>query len=172
MKFFAGVAVGAVLVGGLGWYLLDQQAREPLRFPTYQLMDIGDYVRLEGSLIGGESPPVNGFYSVQCFEPRLECEITSISEIGRKHLGMFDQTTLPVSEWSETHIRMSSKDEAFVANACNFYQIDIDRENKSATYTRRPLETAPMDCGERFEERVLRWQFGDGEAWGDLNNPS
>lgn len=167
MKFFAGLAVGVVLAGGLAAFIIEKNGAEPIRFPTYQLMDIGDYVRLEGSLVGGESPPVNGFYSVQCFEPRLECEITSISEIGRKHLGMFDQTTLPVSEWSETHIRMSSKDEAFVANACNFYEIDIDRENKSATYTRRPLEAAPADCSERFEEKVLRWRFDDGEAWAD-----
>ncbi|QPL38263.1 hypothetical protein IT881_08835 [Erythrobacter sp. A30-3] len=167
MKFFAGLAVGAVLVGGLAAYLIGKNGDEPVRFPTYQLMDIGDYVRLEGSLVGGESPPVNGFYSVQCFEDRLECEITSISEIAHKHLGMFDQSTLPVSEWSETHIRMSSKDEAFEANACNFYEIDIDRENKSATYTRRPSETAPADCSERFEEKVLRWRFDDGKAWAD-----
>ncbi len=172
MKFFAGVAVGAVLVGGLGWYLLDRQANEPIRFPTYQMMDLRDYVRVEGSLTGGESAPVNSFYSVQCYQHRMECDITSMSEIGRKHLGMFDQATLPVSEWSKTHIRMSSKDLALQGNACNFYEIAIDRQKKSATYTRRPLETAPMDCGERFEERVLRWQFGDGEAWGDLNNPS
>ena len=172
MKFFAGVAVGALVVAGLAAYFIKQIDNESIRFPTYQLMDIGDYVRVDGSLTGGESAPVNGYYSVQCYQDRMECDITSISEIGRKQVGIFDQTTLPVSEWSKTHIRMSSKDLAFRGNACNFYEIAIDRQKKSATYTRRPLETAPMDCGERFEERVLRWQFGDGEAWGDLNNPS
>lgn len=167
MKFVLGMTVGALMAGAAGWYLLDQQAKEPIRFPTYQLLDLGDYVRMEGSLVGGESKPVNGFYSVQCYEARMECDITSMSEIGHNYLGMFDQATLPVSSWTESAISMTSKDLALAGNACNFYEIFIDRESKTATYTRRPSEQAPDDCAERFEERVMRWQFADGFAWAD-----
>ena len=75
MKFFAGLGVGVVLAGGAGLYLINQIEDEPVRFPRYQLMDLGDYVRLEGSLVGGEDQPINGFYSIQCFEDRQQCQL-------------------------------------------------------------------------------------------------
>ena len=167
MKFFAGMAVGAVLVGGALLYLMGQIEKEPVRFPRYHLMDLGDYVRLEGSLVGGDEKPINSFYSIQCYEDRLQCEIASIDEIGNNHLGAFVEETIPVTKWNDKAILMSSKDLSAAGNACNFYEIAIDRQNQTASYTRRPREGAPEDCSTRFKEKVMRWRFDNGPAWGD-----
>lgn len=166
MKFFIGMAVGAVLAGGAGVYLLEQQGTFPVRFPAYHLMDLGNYVRLEGSLYGeGEDRPVNNFYSIQCWEERQECRVASVDEIGRNHVGLFVEETLPATVWNDAVIEVSSKELAMSGNACNFYEIEIDRSEKTATYVRRPNENAEASCAAQFEEKVMRWRFDNGPAW-------
>ena len=167
MKFFAGMALGAVLVACAGLYLINQIENEPVRFPRYQLMDLGDYVRLEGSVVGDQDDPVNNFYSIHCYQDQQQCKIASINEIGNNQPGTFVEETIPVTQWNDASIRMSSKDLTAAGNACNFYEIAIDREADTATYTRRPFEGAPEDCSARYDEKVMRWRFDNGPAWGD-----
>ena len=169
--FIAGALLGAIAGAGALLYWVETQASEDLMFPQYLFVDGGNWVSFAGSLIGDDpaNQPINNHYDVMCWQDRMECRVASIDQISENFAGGIDMDTVRIRSWTDDFVVADSRDKAEALEACNWYQIRINRKTEKVDYIRTPIKAAYEKedglCNRFSEERVFRWYFGDGRAW-------
>lgn len=167
-QFLIGCLVGASVVGAGAILLIKKIEDRPVMFASKQYFKINDKVIFEGSIygVGDETEkPVNNYIRGVCSKSSMSCEIATMDEVAKGHVGALWIETIPIRSWEKNRIVADSKGLSSIDEQCNWYRISINPKTERIDYTRYPNEQARAQCAKFSSERIHRWRIDNGPAW-------
>lgn len=152
-KFFSGFMLAALL----GYWIYIEEQNEHLLFPRMEVLAIGDYARIAGSIVGEGKEEATGFTSWECSKTEMRCDAVTVDEVGHNHVALYDAETVAITEWTEDGLTINSKNAD--PNQCNYYEVRADFSTKTASYTRFP-KSAEGNCA-MLDQRIYNWRLAD-----------
>ena len=152
-KFLAGFVVAAAM----GYWFVSEEQNEKMLFPRMQVMNLGDYARVSGSVVGEGKEEATGYSHWSCWKPRMACEVISLSEVGHNHVALYDPENVAVTEWTDRYITINSRSDD--PNQCNYYEVKADFVTETASYTRFP-KSIEGNCA-MLDQRIYNWRLAD-----------
>lgn len=152
-KFLAGFTLAALL----GYWFHIEEQKGHMIFPKMEVIALGDYAKVAGSIVGEGKETATGFTSWECSKSEMRCDAVTVDEVGHNHVALFDAETVAVTEWTENGLTIDS--ETADPNQCNFYEVKADFSTQTASYTRFP-KSAEGNCS-MLDQRIYNWRLAD-----------
>lgn len=167
-SFIVGVALGAVLGGAGGIYLLAEEGKEPVLMPRKHFFDtareerLGDgYISVSGALSGAGIGNPNNHYSIVCFKDRGSCDVITYESIGHNHVGTPTREEWKILRWEPSLVVVDSDP---APDACSRVTLNLLRDSEEAQYVRHPMNVTAPNC-DSIEMKVFRWHIDDPPYW-------
>lgn len=177
--FWIGLALGVVVTGAGGIYLLVKQEGEQIALPRKQFFDMGEripghgYVRVSGAITGTPGNEVgnhNNYFSMTCVQDRGECDVIDFSQIGSNQISEPTLERWSIQRWTPDLIVVRSN---AAPEACSHVIINILRPARQVQYIREPqMENATSPDCQMVEMRLFRWSLEETLWWRDMDRRS
>jgi hypothetical protein len=162
IRFLMGFVLASLIVGLAGWWLLEKERAQRIRFPVHLYYDDRDprpnsgYVAVTGTLTG-EDMEGDTFVKVTCTRPANECAVINLQLLNRHSAIYVDDFSWTITRWDDEKIVAESTP---VAEQCSKVTFTIYRTSEEAIYTRSPAPKANDKlCRNLFsKQKVFNWK--------------
>jgi hypothetical protein len=166
-SFIGGLAVGSVLVGAGGVYLMAKEGTRGVLMPRKHFFDsasdrLGDgFITVSGTLTGPEVGLPDNHYSIKCFKRLGSCDVITYDGVGHNHVGQANHEEWKIVKW-EPDLVVVDSDPA--PDACSRVTLNLLRRSEEAQYIRHPMNETGSNC-DTVEMRTFRWRIDDPPYW-------
>lgn len=169
--FKTGFALGVGITAALAIWWTEKIASRPISFPSKLVSMYGDYLTVEGSIVGDEKSeserPVNNMARLSCYKPDGSCQFLLANEVSPGHVASLGDDTLAIRKWDDREMVADSLDLASQMQGCNYYEIRVLLQSEDVTYTRLPNPKADKKrCDEFFKDskQLRQWRIDNGKG--------
>jgi hypothetical protein len=126
---------------------------------------LGGFVSISGTLTGDGVGYENNTITVSCYRDRMECEASSIDQIGSNQLGsLYPPVSYPIIQWDtseEVAQGVGDLDE------CTRVTISLEHKTETAVWVVEPINQGRAAC-KATENKIYKWTIEDPPFWKDL----
>ena len=139
---------------------------EDIVFADRNWVDKGDVnVGISGTLTGDGVAYRNNTYAIACYKELGNCFISSVEQIGPKHIGRMDYPYyFPIIRWTPSEV-VALDDPGSIG--CVKTTITLSRDSKTALWVREPVNQTSPYCKDA-DTKIRKWTIENSFAFKKL----
>ena len=139
---------------------------EDIVFADRNWVDKGDVnVGISGTLTGDGVAYRNNTYAIACYKELGNCFISSVEQIGPKHIGRMDYPYyFPIIRWTASEV-VALDDPGSIG--CVKTTITLSRDSKTALWVREPVNQTSPYCKDA-DTKIRKWTIENSFAFKKL----